>query len=241
MPDDPILQAMWNEIRRLTETQQGGAVLAHEIREKVMKVAGLNNKLTGDEGALFKARMMVTQRLMNMLGIIVIGDGEEYTSRNNPATGFKDLSETAWDALSTAVGWPKVVLRGDAPSGLNTDGASAWQSFHQTVGDFQERNRSRLNRLYTVIYNSQDGPTGGRVPPEWAITFHPLDEPSQKEVAEVRKLVAEPLYELRQQVADELLRRTAEKNEVVPLDRDPVPEQFSEQVRRYYERLGSGR
>jgi hypothetical protein len=57
----------------------------------------------------------------------------------------------------------------------------------------------------------------------------------------VRKLVAEPLYELRQQVADELLRRTAEKNEVVPLDRDPVPEQFSEQVRRYYERLGSGR
>ncbi|MCO6458447.1 MAG: hypothetical protein J5I93_24345 [Pirellulaceae bacterium] len=56
----------------------------------------------------------------------------------------------------------------------------------------------------------------------------------------VRKLVAEPLRELRQQVADELLRRTAERNETVPIDRDPVPDQFSEQVRKYYERLGSG-
>ena len=54
-------------------------------------------------------------------------------------------------------------------------------------------------------------------------------------------MVANPLQELRQAVADELLRRTAKRNEVVPIDRDPVPDQFSEQVRRYYERLGSGR
>ena len=57
----------------------------------------------------------------------------------------------------------------------------------------------------------------------------------------VRKMVAEPLRELRQAVSEELLRRTAERSEVVPIDRDPVPEQFSDQVRRYYERLGSGR
>jgi hypothetical protein len=56
----------------------------------------------------------------------------------------------------------------------------------------------------------------------------------------VRELVAEPLDELREKVAEELLRRSAEKNALVPIDRDPVPDQFSEQVRRYYERLGSG-
>ena len=46
--------------------------------------------------------------------------------------------------------------------------------------------------------------------------------------------------QLRQQVAEELLRRTAERNAVVPIDRDPVPDVYAEQVRRYYEQLGSG-
>lgn len=57
----------------------------------------------------------------------------------------------------------------------------------------------------------------------------------------IRDMVARPLRELRQEVSEELLRRAAEKNELVPIDRDPVPEQFVEQVRRYYESLGSGK
>lgn len=191
MPDDSILQALWAEIRRLTETLQGGAILAMEIRQKVLKVAGLEKKLAGDEQEKFKARITVMQRLMSLLGVLVIGDGDEYDSRSNATTGWKDLSEGAWDALAAARGWPKVVLRGDAPSGLNTDGASAWQSFHQTVSDQQERRRGLLNRLYTVIYSAQDGPTRGKVPKRWALQFHPLDEPSQKDLAEVRVKAAQ--------------------------------------------------
>ena len=57
---------------------------------------------------------------------------------------------------------------------------------------------------------------------------------------DVRKLVAEPLKELRQRVAEELMRRSAERTALVPIDRDAVPDEFAEQVRRYYEQLGSG-
>ena len=56
----------------------------------------------------------------------------------------------------------------------------------------------------------------------------------------VREMIAEPLYELRQKIREELIRKTAASNLTVPLDRDPVPEAYSESVRRYYERLGSG-
>lgn len=55
----------------------------------------------------------------------------------------------------------------------------------------------------------------------------------------VQQQVAGPLAELRDRVAEELLRRTSKKA-LVPLDRDPVPPQYSEKTRRYYERLGSG-
>jgi hypothetical protein len=56
----------------------------------------------------------------------------------------------------------------------------------------------------------------------------------------VRQFVAQPLSELRDRVAEELLRRGA-KESSVPIDRDPVPPKYADQVRRYYEQLGSGR
>jgi hypothetical protein len=56
----------------------------------------------------------------------------------------------------------------------------------------------------------------------------------------VQQQVAGPLFELRDRVVEELLRRSSKKA-IVPLDRDPVPPQYTEKTRRYYEQLGSGR
>ena len=56
----------------------------------------------------------------------------------------------------------------------------------------------------------------------------------------VRVQVLKPLAELRDRVAEELLRRTS-REALVPLDRDPVPPKYSEKTRRYYERLGIGK
>ncbi len=55
----------------------------------------------------------------------------------------------------------------------------------------------------------------------------------------IRVEVSQPLVQLRDRVAEELLRRT-NKDALIPLDRDPAPPKYSEQTRRYYERLGSG-
>ncbi len=56
----------------------------------------------------------------------------------------------------------------------------------------------------------------------------------------VEKLIAVPLGQLRERVREELLRQAAEKNSLVPIDRDPVPSHFQRQLDRYYENLGSG-
>ncbi|MFO0910849.1 MAG: hypothetical protein U0794_21330 [Isosphaeraceae bacterium] len=62
-------------------------------------------------------------------------------------------------------------------------------------------------------------------------------EPDWKKL---QSLVADPIRELRNRVGDELRRRES-PDALVPIDRDPVPPRYSESVRRYYERLGSGR
>jgi hypothetical protein len=55
----------------------------------------------------------------------------------------------------------------------------------------------------------------------------------------VRMQIAKPLNELANRLTEELLKRTA-KDALVPIDRDPVPPKYEEQVRRYYENLGRG-
>ncbi len=55
----------------------------------------------------------------------------------------------------------------------------------------------------------------------------------------VRESVAGPLNEIRDRVAEELLRKNS-TSEAVPIDRDPVPARYADDVRRYYETLGSG-
>ncbi|MEM7233505.1 MAG: hypothetical protein AAF517_15110 [Planctomycetota bacterium] len=55
----------------------------------------------------------------------------------------------------------------------------------------------------------------------------------------VRKSILEPLNELKKRLDDELKRRES-KDSLVPIDRDPVPDEYSERVKEYYRRLGTG-
>jgi len=54
----------------------------------------------------------------------------------------------------------------------------------------------------------------------------------------VRKLIAEPIGQLRGKVQEELLRKSSERNAIVPVDHDPVPSKYQQQQDRYYENLG---
>jgi len=58
--------------------------------------------------------------------------------------------------------------------------------------------------------------------------------------ATVRLQIVKPLVEVRQQISDELARRDPKDN-LAPIDRDPVPSRYAELVRRYYEQLGKDR
>jgi hypothetical protein len=54
----------------------------------------------------------------------------------------------------------------------------------------------------------------------------------------VKKLISNPLQELQRRVQEELVRKTAKENEIVPLDSDPVQDRFRSELDRYFERLG---
>jgi hypothetical protein len=64
-----------------------------------------------------------------------------------------------------------------------------------------------------------------RKKPDWAV---------------VQLQVMKPLLEVRDRITDELARRQS-REALVPIDRDPVPNRYSDLVRRYYEELGKNK
>ena len=56
----------------------------------------------------------------------------------------------------------------------------------------------------------------------------------------VEAQILEPLAELHKVLSNEISKRGAQTS-LAPIDRDPVPEKYSDLVRRYYEELGSGK
>ena len=58
--------------------------------------------------------------------------------------------------------------------------------------------------------------------------------------ASIRQRITDPLVELQSLLSDEIAKQNRE-NPIAPIDRDPVPSEFRDLVRRYYEELGAGR
>jgi phage-related protein (TIGR01555 family) len=192
LPDDSILQAVFDEIARLTATAQGGAVLAEELSIGVLKIGELAQKTTGDQASTFRTYLQRFQQALSVLNMAVLGPNDSYDKKATPATGFKDLSEGAQSMLATVLGWPRSMLSGEPPGGLSTDNEGGRESERRVISGYQEqRLRRPLEQFYTVLYASQDGPTKGQTPDEWALTFAPLDEPTAQQVAELRKTIAE--------------------------------------------------
>ena len=57
----------------------------------------------------------------------------------------------------------------------------------------------------------------------------------------VRKLIADPIGQLREKVQEELLRKSSDRSAIVPVDHDPVPSKYQQQQDRYYENLGGAK
>jgi hypothetical protein len=114
--------------------------------------------------------------------------------------------------------------RGGSSAPMTGDGYAPWSDRLRDVEEMvdfpdlrnnlaQARERARELRVETKRDLKK---------PDWAV---------------VRSEILKPLVEVRQQVREEVARRTSEEA-LVPIDRDPVPGRYAELVRRYYEQLG---
>ena len=190
--DDSILQAWWDQVRNLTTIEQAGANLAQEMALHVVKVGSLGSMESMDQLRYFDARMKLLARSKSSVGLIVLGDDEEYQTISANVTGFKEFFGAGKDALAAVSGLPQTVLFGSAPGGLTSDDASGKATMNDLVAIIQANTiEAPLAQLYAVLFSQTDGPTAGVVPEDWYIKFHPRKSKSDGEQAALEKTHAE--------------------------------------------------
>jgi phage-related protein (TIGR01555 family) len=225
--DDSVLQSCWDQVRHKTSADQGMAAMLQQIKMNVIKVEGMASMQLGDQEEYFQLRMKEIAQGMSLHDLLLLDQGEEFHQINAQVSGLGLLDDKLARALCAVTGMPATLFFGDAPSGLNTDGESGRRIWDKVIGAAQRHFlQAELRRLYTMIFASQDGPEA----PEgkWGLEFNPLDQPTEREQAEIEDLHARTdETRIRSQVVtSEHVRRSRFGEGGYRHQLDPIPEQL---------------
>jgi hypothetical protein len=124
---------------------------------------------------------------------------------------------------------PQTLLYGDAPGGLNTDGAAGQQHWERTcAGRWDEALYPALSDLYRLLFAAQRGPFKGKAPDSWDIVRNPIYVPTAIETATIRKTNAEAdaayvtaLVLTPEHVARSRFRETGYGDDILPVEELP--------------------
>ena len=190
--DDSVIQAVWNNLSRKESHEQALAVLSQELQTAVLKMEDLAGVATSDQATYFDTRMKLLAKSKGVLGMVLLGQGEEYDQKPGTVSGMGELDNTLRQSLAAVMGMPQVVLYGDTPGGLNTDGASH-RSLWQVVisGEQARRYTSNLRSLYRVVYAQKAGRWGGQVPPKLSIEYRSIEDLTPQGTAQLRAVQAQ--------------------------------------------------
>ena len=235
--DDSIYQAAWDQIRNVTTVGQAGANLAQELRLHVTKVSVPDELDAGADVAYFDQRMKLLARQKASVGLIVIGEDEEYETQDANVSGFKDLVAVSHDELAAVSGLPHTEFFGQSPGGLNTDGGSQRQIVNDLVALTQERFlRPPLEKLYTALLAQPDTPSAVD---GWAIVFHPSSDMTATEQGALRKTHAESDaihigtgVLTPEHVAESRFGESGYQNDIAPIDIEDLEGPTAEEVAR---------
>lgn len=129
---------------------------------------------------------------------------------------------------------------GDVPEALFFDDSKEQEDRGVFTGTGYEQWSDRLRNVEELLNNPELRNEAAKIfdrAREMRLGLKRSNEAPQ--VAHLNTRITQPLIELRDRVVEELSKRDAGKN-LAPVDRDPVPAEYRELVKRYYHELGRG-
>lgn len=133
--------------------------------------------------SMFKRAQMFNQMRDNRGMMLLDKDTEEFFQYNVPLSGLSDLQAQAQEHMAAPTHQPLVILTGITPSGLNASSEGEIKVWYNHAGARQKGLtpivRTALKVLQLHLW--------GKVNPKITFDWVPLDSPTDKELAEMRK------------------------------------------------------
>jgi len=195
---DSVFERCWFALRDFGLSWDAASILLQDFSQAVFKIQGLANAMASDKEGLVIARMQALDMSRSVLRALLLDAGEaggegaeEFERKTTPTTGLPELLDKVSLFLAANAGVPVALLMGQPPSGLQSTGDADIQFWYNNVKTYQESDiKKALNRITEVICYAKKGPAKGVVP-EFCVEFRPLWQPTEKEKAETRLLVAQ--------------------------------------------------
>jgi len=184
--DQSVLQHVWKKIVGKETVEHASTLLAGECKINVIQVGDLAGIQTmDDQEGYFLMRMRLLAQGLSNLGLVILGDNENFQTISNTITGFKELDEVQARALCAVLDIPQTIFFMDAPSGLNTDGASGSNNWHTKLEGWQT---SHVNRVLMHLYFRLRASGQIQFDDDVSLNWWPLNVESDSEKS-ARKLV----------------------------------------------------
>ena len=171
---------------------QAGAILFQDFITKVLKLPNLADILTDDDGAAqLENRIQFAIANMSSLGMVLIGEEEEFNKIQTPIGGLVQLIEKYIDVFCAATKIPKTRLFGQA-LGTLAGATETTRNYYDMISAWQNKKIGpQITRFIKLILNSKSFMTNGNEPENWDFKFNSLWIETDKEVTTARKMQAQ--------------------------------------------------
>lgn len=186
---DSILQIIDRAIADAGLAATGVAELIHEAQVDIIRMAGLSDNLSTDEGtALVTKRMQATNMLKSINNALVLDKEDEWQRHQTTWAGLPDLILTFLQIVSGASEIPVTRLLGTSAKGLNATGEGDARNYYDFLdGIRKDVLAPALEILDALLWRD----ALGSVPEDAYYEFGALWQMTEKEKAELAKTKAE--------------------------------------------------
>ncbi len=185
-----VLQRPYESVRDFSTAFQAVGFMLADASQGVFKMKGLIDAISSNQKELVQARMQLVDMSRGVARSVLLDaeSGEDFTKIATQFGGVSDLLDRYMLRLASAADMPVTVLMGRSPAGQNATGESDFRAFYATVeSDQTNLLQPQLMRVYKLMAASM----GMKDLEGLDFHFNPLWSPTDKEQADLEKVVAE--------------------------------------------------
>ncbi|MDR1349672.1 MAG: DUF1073 domain-containing protein [Zoogloeaceae bacterium] len=185
----PVPQKILERVYAAERTANEAPHLAMSKRTTILKVN--SDTAFADEDAFMKKVQRWVQFRDNHAIKVIDKEDEDVNQIDTTLADFDAVMMSQYQLVAAAGDVPASKLIATTPKGFNATGEYEEASYHETLESIQEHNATPFIRKHHLcVIHSELLPRQGRAP-DVDIAWNPLDSPTAKEYAEIRKLDAE--------------------------------------------------